>query len=160
MKSCLLLRLQNQPFALESLLRGLPAEQILSRPLPDKWSIFENLAHLARYHEILTERVGLIIAGGNPLFKPYRADDDPGFFEWQKKPYPQLMRDFYADRSKLNSTLDALTMEQLRCTARHPTYSTMNVEGCVEFFLLHEAHHFFTIFKLTAKLRPDRVMGL
>jgi hypothetical protein len=122
--------------------------------------VLENLAHLARYHEIFNERVGKITAGNNPLFQPYKADDDPGFFEWQKKPYTKLMDDLYTDRDALNNRLRLLTPQQLQSTAQHPTYGILNMEGWTEFFLLHEAHHFFTIVKLAAKLQPNRVTGL
>ena len=159
MRNILLLRLQNQPFALDSLLYNLTEEEVQSRPFSDKWSVFENLAHLARYHEVFTERIGLMTAGGNPLFQSYKADDDPGFLEWQKKPYIQLLAEFFTDRGILNNHLTTLSTEQLQCTAKHPIYGTMNIEGWTEMFLLHEAHHFLTIVKLAAKLQPERVMG-
>ncbi len=159
MRNTLLQRLQHQPAALDSLLFDLTEEEVKSHPIPDKWSVFENLAHLARYHEVFNERVGQVAAGGNPLFTRYKADDDPGFFEWQKKSYKQLMQDFYADRNILNAHLASLTDEQLKNTGRHPFFGLMNIEGWTELFLLHEAHHFFTLVRLGALLQPDRVMG-
>ncbi len=160
MRNTLLQRLQCQPAALDHLLYNFSEEEVRSRPLPDKWNIFENLSHLARYHEIFRERIILITAGGNPLFEAYKADNDDGFYEWQKKPYKQLLEDFYRDRNALNDQLASLSQNEILSTGRHPVYGSMNVEGWTEFFLLHEAHHLFTIFKLAAKLQPGRVMGL
>ncbi len=155
----MLQRLQYQPSSLDISLHGLTEEQVKLKPLPDKWSIFENLAHLARYHKVFKERVGLITGPGTPVFQPYKADNDPAFFEWQKKPYGQLMDDFYTDRAELNKQLAALTEEQLQGTARHPMYGLLNMEGWTEMFLLHEAHHFFTIIKLAAMVVPGEVIG-
>ena len=159
MRNILLQRLQYQPSSLDISLHGLTEEQVKSRPVADKWSIFENLAHLARYHEVFTERVGLITSPGTPVFQPYKADNDPGFFDWQKKPYQQLMHDFYADRDTLNALLASLSDEQLQGTAKHPMYGLLNMEGWTEMFLLHEAHHFFTIIKLAAAINPNEVIG-
>jgi hypothetical protein len=122
MRNALLQRLQYQPSSLDILLKGLTEEEVKARPIPDKWSVFENLAHLARYHEVFSERIGLITAGDTPLFQRYKADDDPGFFEWQKKDYKQLMNDFYTDRDILNARLSSLTVDELQCTGRHPFY--------------------------------------
>jgi len=159
MKTALLQRLQYQPASLDISIQGLTEEQIKSKPLADKWSIFENLAHLARYHEIFKERSALITAGGTPLFQPYKADNDPGFFEWQNKPFTQLMHDFYTDRDILNACLGSFTAEQLQGAARHPVYGLLSMEGWTELFLLHEAHHFFTIIKLAALIDPNNVIG-
>ena len=160
MKDTLLQRLQCQPSALDSLLFGLTEEEVKSHPIPDKWSVFENLAHLARYHEVFKERAELITSGTNPVFQRYKADDDSRFFEWQKRPYKQLMNDFHTGRTALNAYMASFSEDQLKNTSRHPFFGLMNMEGWTEFFLLHEAHHFFTLVRLTALLQPDRVMGL
>lgn len=160
MKHSLLQRLQYQPASLDISIAGLTEEQVKSKPLADKWSIFENLAHLARYHEIFKQRVEIMAADGVHVFERYKADDDPGFFEWQQKPLTQMMHDFYADRDILNAYQASLTVEQLQGTGRHPVYGLLSIEGWTEFFLLHEAHHFFTITKLAAMIDTNRVIGL
>jgi len=161
MKQSIEQRLIAQPDALTHLLFGLTEEQVVSRPLPDKWSIYENLVHLARYHEIFGQRVTLILEGNTPVFPAYRADDDEGFYAWQKKSYYEVMNDFEKDRKDLNTFILSLNNEQLKLTGKHAAYGlTMNIEGWTEFFLLHEAHHFLTILKLTARLGNERIFGL
>lgn len=98
--------------------------------------------------------------GGLHVFQRYKADDDPDFFEWQKKTFTQLMHDFYAYRDLLNAYLASLTGEQLKGTGRHPVYGLMSIEGWAEFFLLHEAHHLFTITKLAAIIDTNRIVGV
>jgi len=160
MRDELINRLTHQPASLDISIKGLTEEQVKSRPIPEKWSIFENLAHLARYHEIFKDRTLLIAQGHTPVFQPYRADDDPGFFSWQQKSYAQLMTDFYADRAALNAQLATFTPEQLQGAGKHSVYGLFSLEGWTEFFLLHEAHHYFTIMKLAAMIDKDRVIGL
>ncbi len=155
METSLQLRLQHQPAALHQLLSGLSEEQIRLKPLPDKWSIFENIAHLGRIQEIYLERMHLIQLENNPTLKRYVAEEDAGFPGWCKKNYKQLLNDFETTRQQLIDYLFSLNEEQFQRTAKHSSYGTMNVSGWMEFFLLHETHHFFTIFKLAALLKNN-----
>ncbi len=38
----------------------------------------------------------------------------------------------------------------------HPAFGVMNLMQWINFFLLHEAHHMFAIFKLAAQLRNSQ----
>jgi hypothetical protein len=62
----------------------------------------------------------------------------------------------------LNAFLSILHQEQLTQTGSHPLFGSMSVEGWTEFFLLHEAHHFFTILKVGGLLRatPQSAVSL
>ena len=61
-------------------------------------------------------------------------------------------RNFIKSRKTLNDFLFGLDEHQLMRTARHPAYGKWNINGWTQFFLLHEAHHFFTILKLTSQI--------
>lgn len=160
MKTSLQLRMQHQPDSLTLLLHGLTEEQIRSRPIRDKWSIYENIVHLARYHEIFKDRVQQIVRTiDTPMFQQYKAENDKGFYNWQQKSFTELMNDFREDRHNLNNYLASLSKEELQKTGRHPIYGLLNVEGWTELFLLHEAHHFFTIVKLAPQINPEKVLG-
>lgn len=50
-------RLRAQLDCLESLLDGTESGALDRRPVPDKWSGRENLAHLARYQEMFLRRI-------------------------------------------------------------------------------------------------------
>ena len=161
MKTSLQLRMQHQPDSLTLLLYGLTEEQIRSRPIPDKWSIYENIVHLARYHEVFKDRMLQIVQSTNtPMFQRYKAEDDKGFYDWQQKCFIELMNDFREDRNNLNNYLASLSKDDLQKTGSHPVYGLINVEGWTELFLLHEAHHFFTIVKLAPQVNSARVFGL
>ncbi|MGD8307736.1 MAG: DinB family protein, partial [Ignavibacteria bacterium] len=53
------------------------------------------------------------------------------------------------NRQAMNTFLYNLTPEQLNRKGTHQKFGTMNVIQWIEFFLLHEAHHIYTIFKIT-----------
>lgn len=145
-------RLEYQPDALQNLLFAVHAENAVQRPNKDKWSVAENIAHLGRYHAVFMERMQRILVENDPLFERYVADKDPVFAEWSKMEWQPLLDKFYASRAKLNAFLFSLTDDQLKYTGRHPVFGRMTITGWTEFFLLHEAHHFFTIFKLVPQI--------
>jgi hypothetical protein len=155
MKQSLLDRLTGQPDALPHLLNGFSDTQLAQRSLPDKWSIQENIAHLGRYQEIFLTRIQQIIKGDQPVFGRYVAEEDPGFSEWLSLSWTELMERFTGERATLNAFLSILHEEQLAHTGSHPLFGVMAVEGWTEFFLLHEAHHLFTILKAGGLLRRD-----
>jgi hypothetical protein len=160
MKHSLLNRLTNQPDALDHLLFSLSEAQIRQRPESGKWSIFENMAHLGRYQEVFLERLQQIIVGDMPSFSRYDADNDPGFSYWAELSLQELAERLRGERLTLNAFISILREEQLGYVGLHPAYGPMTVEGWTEFFLLHEAHHLFTILKLGGELRtPEQPMG-
>jgi uncharacterized damage-inducible protein DinB len=161
MKQSLLTRLASQPDALDHLLLGLTEEQIRQRPQSGKWSIFENLAHLGRYQEIFTDRIQQINEQEVPSFSRYVADDDPGFSGWTQLSFGELIERMRGERATLNAFLSILREENLTRIGLHSAYGPMTLEGWTEFFLLHEAHHFFAILQVGGAIRTSvQPMGL
>jgi hypothetical protein len=58
-------------------------------------------------------------------------------------------------RKEMAAHLIVLKESELPRTATHPFYGEMTVLQWLNFFLLHEAHHLLTIFKLAAELRKE-----
>lgn len=161
MKPSLLSRLSDQPDALDHLLSGLTEDQIRQRPPTGDWSIFENLAHLGRYQAVFLDRIQRIIAEETPQFNRYAANDDPAFADWNRLSWQTLTEQMRGERTTLSAFLSMLREEQITRIGLHPAYGPMTIEGWTEFFLLHEAHHFFTILRLGGSLRTsEQPMGL
>lgn len=152
MDTSLQMRMLHQRAALEYLLSGINEESAKQRPLADKWSIAENIAHLGRYHEVFLERMERVLAEDAPLFERYVADNDSEFIKWSAFDLQHMLQSFHMSRNKLNDFLFELTDEQLKKTGRHPVFGAMNINAWTEFFLLHEAHHYFTIFRLLPQI--------
>lgn len=153
MKRSLFARLEHQHAALDDLLAGLMETQIRQKPPSGKWSVYENIAHLGRYQQIFRERMEIIIVEESPGFDRYVAENDSGFSDWLNRSVDKLLRDYRKDREGILHFVSQLSANQMQRAGIHPVYGLMTMEGWAEFFLLHEAHHFFTIFKLEASFR-------
>jgi hypothetical protein len=130
------------------MIAGLDQEHILRNPAPGKWSIKDNIAHLARGHSVFTGRINTILNSENPSLDAYNADNDGEFVQWQQKDLSRLLEEIHADRKTVINLMAGLTEKDLYRIGTHPKFGNMNVSEWTEFFLLHEAHHLFTIFRL------------
>jgi len=148
-------RLEYQHKSLMDIIEGLSDEQIHERVIPEKWSIFENIVHMAISEHVFIYRFQKIIAEENPQIERYSAEDDPFFPENCKKSTREIMQDLIATRRELNDKIHALREEDVLRTGVHPVFGKMTLSLWMNFFLLHEAHHLFTIFKLAPMLRDQ-----
>ena len=146
-------RLEYQHKSLIDIIEGLSDEQIRWQIIPGKWSVFENIVHLSTYQHVFMQRVGQILNEENPQFSRYTAESDPLFHDNCSKTTREIMNDLITTRRELIGKIFSLNQEQLKYTGIHPVFGEMNVIQWLNFFLLHEAHHLFTIFKLVPEVR-------
>ncbi len=146
-------RLNYQQETLAELIKGFSEEQLKQRVNPEKWSAFENIVHLVSYQPVFFKRLQLIEQQDNPAFERYRADDDPVFHQYNNRLLKDLLEDYYTQRFLVNKHLLQLPETVLRRQGTHPVYGRFSMSQWTDFFLLHESHHLFTIFMLTAALR-------
>ncbi len=142
MYETLLERFRTQPDALE-LFGGISQAALTRRPLLDKWSAHENLAHLGHYHETFAARLEQMLLEDAPELNRYRADDDPGFAAWVAPPSAEVVERMKGLRAGLVSRLEQLSPEQFDRVGLHPLYGRRTVSEWLELFLLHEAHHLY-----------------
>jgi uncharacterized damage-inducible protein DinB len=136
---------------LDATLHGVPEETILEPPVPGKWSALENLAHLARYHEIFLERIERILSETNPGFSRYRAEDDPQWEAWKTLAYKEVAAKLASLREMLISRLKSLSEKDYERTGVHPKFGEMPLSLWLEFFLVHEAHHLYVVLQLVRR---------
>jgi hypothetical protein len=146
-------RLQYQHETVSELIGDFNEMQLKERLNPDKWSVFENITHLAAYQPTFIYRLGLMLEGQKPRFDRYVADNDPLFQEYLKKSLKDLLQDLSAKRVFITGRLINLTDDELKQTGYHPKLGHTPISKWTEFFLLHEAHHFFTIMQLVGALQ-------
>lgn len=142
-------RLQHQHETIYELIRGFSEEQLRQRLQPEKWSAFEQLAHLVSYQTVFMQRLQKIHQENQPSFNRYVADNDPAFIACCKRSLQDLLNDLLAQRSGITNYLMTLTEPAAGRTGHHPKYGSLTIVEWTEFFLLHEAHHLFSIFMLT-----------
>lgn len=144
----LLDRLRTQHESIDAILLHTPAERILQTPAEGKWSIKDNIAHLARYKTIFLDRIHRMCKADQPVFEAYVAEQDNEFPQWREWTLSTLLDRLYEDRRLIITTIDGLSCTQLSNEGIHPRFGTMTAVQWTEFFLLHEAHHLYTIFRI------------
>jgi uncharacterized damage-inducible protein DinB len=140
-------RLATQLDALPLLLSGAPAEALRRRTASGKWSAHENLAHIARVSELFLGRVRRILSEDGPALLQYRAEDDPEWPAWAALYTDEVLRRLVSLRSELLRMVGGFTPADLARTGVHSRFGAMPLTLWIEFFLLHEAHHLYTILK-------------
>lgn len=138
-------RLKTQLASVELLLSGATPERIDRRPASGKWSARENLAHIGRYHEIFLERLHHILTEQSPQFARYRAEEDPGWQEWQSRNFEEIRTGLVALRLNLIDKITALQPLDYNRTGIHSSFGEMTLALWLELFLIHEAHHLYVI---------------
>lgn len=154
MNSSITFRLQNQYQQVLRLIGSLDNAFILRNHKPGKWSIKENMAHLGRYHEIFRHRIESILAMDKPEFGRYKAENDPDFLAWKALEVSLITEKTSQIRSEITKELETLHSDYLKRQGKHPKLGFLSVEEWIEFFLLHESHHIYTIFWMINEFKP------
>jgi hypothetical protein len=148
-----LTRLKAQHEVNEVLISGLNENELRFRPIPDKWSIYENIAHLACYQPRVIARTNKILIEDNPSFESYIPEEDIEFPKFLAMSAAQLLIHLKERRSEIAKLISNLSELELDRTGTHLKFGKMNLVEWTEFFLLHEAHHQHTIFKLIRSIK-------
>ena len=146
-------RIQYQHKSLLELIDGLSDEQIRMAVLPGKWSIFEQIVHLETYQHLFIHRIRQMQEQSGVAFQTYNAEADPLFHEHLSKSSREIIQDLLTTRKEMASGIEKFDDKDLEKKAYHSVYGGMNMISWLNFFLLHEAHHLFAIFKLAASIR-------
>jgi uncharacterized damage-inducible protein DinB len=141
---------QLQDF-LAVVLKDVPVDDLNVKAVPGKWSAHEQLAHLARYHQIFLQRIDRMLTEQAPEFPRYRAENDPEWPAWTSLPTPQLLVRISSMRAKLMARLRSLSEGDFERTGVHPKLGEMSLSLWLEFFLVHEAHHLYAVLQLVKK---------
>jgi uncharacterized damage-inducible protein DinB len=156
MPSSVSTRLQYQHKSLVDIIDGLTDEQIRRHIVAGKWSIFETIVHLQTYQHIFIQRVKEILEKDIPSFERYSADGDPLFLDNCHKSSREIMQDLLTTRKEMAAEILSFKEADLDKKGIHPAFGEMNLVQWLNFFLLHEAHHLFAMFKLAAALKKER----
>ncbi|MCL5267326.1 MAG: DinB family protein [Bacteroidetes bacterium] len=141
-------RLRNQHEAIANVVEGLDEKRLAAHPEPEKWSIHDNIAHLAKYQPVFMERINAILNLDEPTFNAYRAEYDPDFETWRRWDTPNLLGKLDSDRREIFDMITGLSSEDLARAGIHKKRGRLSVVDWTELFVLHEAHHMYTIFQL------------
>ncbi|MFL9481218.1 DinB family protein [Chitinophagaceae bacterium LWZ2-11] len=141
-------RLRSQHEAIENVIAYMNPARTFVRPKSDTWHIHDNIAHLTRYQIEFRNRIKKILTENEPVFERYNSDLDPEFAACRSKETWTLISELTEERAKLFRMISSLSEVELARTGGHQKFGKLDIPNWIEFFLLHEAHHIFTIFKL------------
>lgn len=140
-----LARLKMQHEVTEVLIFGLSEGDLHYRPITDKWSVHENIAHLACYQPRIILRTKRILAEENPSFKSYIPEGDPEFKKYLSMTIDELLSYLKSNKLELFQLISNLNDEQLKRTGSHSKFGKMNLIEWTEFFCFMR-HIIFTQF--------------
>lgn len=139
------LRLETQLDVVPLLLNGSRPEIVMARPASGQWSAHEHLAHLACHHAVFLERLQQILHEHRPPLGRYRAEEDPAWPEWSRLSTEEVFGRLTAQRADIVQLIKGLSEAQTSRVGVHSLFGDMSLAHWVEFFLLHEAHHLYTV---------------
>lgn len=141
-------RLTYQHLTITEIVEAVPDARLHFNPAPGKWSINDNIAHLARYNVIFRERLKKIQEQDAQQYPRYNAEADPEFPLWKQKSTAELLQSISMEREIITREAQSYSEAALNRIGVHPKFGRLTVIDWIEFYLLHEAHHIFTIYKL------------
>jgi hypothetical protein len=123
-------------------------EEILSNRLDNKWSVKENIGHLAEVDEVANKRIDQMIAGISPL--------SPAVFEpkpYHELPVQEVINFFREARSKNIKRYKDLSPSDLEKASLHPRLKVMMSPVDLAWFdAEHDDHHLVRISEILLTL--------
>ncbi len=142
------------PRALREVVSDMTREQLLARPIPDKWSTLEVICHLSDFEPILADRMKRIITHD----KPQLLGADENLFAkglaYHERDLEEELRLIELTRSQMGRILNALPAEILQRTGVHSERGELSLERILQLAVRHIPHH------LTFIIEKRKALGL
>ena len=140
-------RLKGTIARIESKVNGV-SEEILSNNLDNKWSVKQNIGHLAEVDAIANKRIEEMIAGISPM--------SPAVFEprdYNQQPVSMVINYFRENRIKNMNRYRSLTDVELTKVSLHPRLKVnMTPVDLAWFDAEHDDHHLVRISEIISAL--------
>ncbi|HEX5167525.1 MAG TPA: DinB family protein [Cyclobacteriaceae bacterium] len=140
-------RLKGTATRIHAKVNGVP-DDVLSNKLDGKWSVKQNIGHLAEVDEIALKRIDEIINGKSPM--------SPAVFEpkqdYNARPVSEVLEYFRTNRLKCLIRYQSVSEEDLTKASLHPRLKVMMTPIDLAFFdAEHDDHHL---------VRMDEILSL
>lgn len=142
-------RLEGTIIRVERKVAEIP-DDVLSDKLDGKWSIKQNIGHLAEVDEIALKRIDEMITGVSPM--------SPAVFEpkadYNAQPIGQVIEYFKKNRLANIARYRSLKANELSSSSLHPRLKVMmNPVDLAYFDAEHDDHHLVRINEILTKLK-------
>ncbi len=145
-------RLKQQAGDVRLLTEGLDDAALERRPIPDKWSLKEIVAHLWRVQQVFDQRLRAMLKQTDAPLESYDPDEDRQYPAMLESRASELIEGFFRERGSLVERLETLGPDDWKRTGKHPEYRHYDIEFLVESMAFHEAHHIYQMFQRRAEL--------
>lgn len=147
------------PRDLRAAVAGLSREQLVSHPVPGKWSIIEVVCHLADTDANIAHRIKRVLSEERPTFERVRPDLMQAALAYHAREAEEELTAFEVTRRQIARILDAAPPEAWERTGvvgdRGDRTVAQMVDGAVE----HLAHHLKFIVEKRHALGEDSPMA-
>jgi DinB superfamily len=126
---------------LERLIKGVPTRILRKRPVPDKWSVGEILAHLADTEIVAGFRIRLILGAPGTPIAAFDQDSWLTSGHYEKRDPRKSVAQFSVLREANLALLKSLTPEQWKHYGMHSERGQETVDHIVRMFAGHDVNH-------------------
>jgi uncharacterized damage-inducible protein DinB len=141
-------RLTGTAIRIEEKVKDIP-DEVLSHKLDGKWSVKQNIGHLAEVDEIALKRIDQIITGISPMSPAVFAPKQ----DYNVKPVSEVLDYFRKTRGNNIERYKQLSDEELKKSSLHPRLKlTMTPVDLAFFDAEHDDHHLTRISEIIEQL--------
>lgn len=141
------------PARLQAAFSHFSAEEIDAVPAPGKWSLREQMCHLADCEIAWAWRMRQAFAEDNPVLQSFEQDPWSRVYRGKLFHFATAFRSWNATREWNLAFLDALAPEDRQRPAVHPSVGPVTLWTLVEIAAGHDLHHLALLEKLSDSRR-------
>jgi len=134
-------RYAQGPDALRRAVAGMTREQVLSRPVPGKWSTLEVVCHIADFEPIYADRMKRVIAEEAPLLLSGDADLFAQRLAYHERDIENELALIEAVRRQMARILAGVEPGAWSRTGRHSSDGSVTLAVLLERIANHIPHH-------------------
>jgi hypothetical protein len=129
------------PRKIERLVKGASPAKLRKRPVPDKWSVTEILAHLADVEIVVGWRVRSILGAPGTPIQPFDQDAWVAAGHYAKRNPHASLAQLRAAREANLALYKSLTPEQWKYHGMHAERGQESIEHIVNMLAGHDINH-------------------
>ena len=143
--------LATAPGVIIPLIREVPPQILKRRPLPAKWSAYENAIHLSQSDASFRARLDLILSTPEPLIESIENSPEDEAGAMLDVDLDESLDRYVRERAALVERLKKLSPDEWQKTAVHEAFNHYSVFIMFRHLYVHEMHHAYLLEQLLLK---------
>lgn len=129
------------PALLRAAIAGMSAEQLLARPVAERWSTHEVVVHIADFEIVGADRIKSIIAEPNPVIPGRDENAMEARLVYTKRDAHEELQMIELIRSHVGRILKTLPATDFERVGQHTEQGPVTLEFIVQRMIRHIRHH-------------------